>query len=320
MEPPYGVIWDCLRGGNVVPFLGAGTSLAGRPASWQAPNDECLPDGKELAAFLAREASFPSTDEYDLRDLAKVSSYYEDVSGRPRLVSQLRKVFDFKFQPGEIHRLLANIDVPQVIVVTNYDTLVEDAFIQAKKPFDLVVYPCDRADFANAVMWWPHGEAEPRFEHANSLPIALPKTTVIFKMHGTIVRGQEGWDNFVVTEDDYVDFLARMDSAVPKILMTHFRTRGFLFLGYSLRDWNLRVVLKNVSQHLLNRANKKNAIPSWAIQKSTSELERLLWGKRNVSIFDMDLQVFVQRLVEEKKRFEEEQQRLQEKRLKEQAG
>ena len=24
MEPPYGVIWDCLKRGNVVPFLGSG--------------------------------------------------------------------------------------------------------------------------------------------------------------------------------------------------------------------------------------------------------------------------------------------------------
>ena len=184
-------------------------------------------------------------------------------------------------------------------VVTNYDTLVEEAFRQAKKPFDLVVYPCDRADFANAVMWWPHGAAEPQFEHASSLHIDLSKTTTIFKMHGTIVREQQGWDNFVVTEDDYVDFLARMDSAVPKMLMKHFRTRGFLFLGYSLRDWNLRVVLKNVSKHLLNRSGRKDAVPSWAIQKSASELECLLWGKRNVSIFDVDLQLFVQKLKEQ---------------------
>ena len=299
MEPPYGVIWDCLKHGNVVPFLGAGTSLAGRAAAWQAPNSDCLPDGRELAAFLAGKAGFPSTDEYDRRDLAKVSSYYEDVSGRSRLARQLREVFDFPFQPGEIHKLLASVDVPQVIVVTNYDTLVEEAFRQAGKPFDLVVYPCDRADFANAVMWWPHGAAEPQFEHASSLHIDLSKTTTIFKMHGTIVREQQGWDNFVVTEDDYVDFLARMDSAVPKMLMKHFRTRGFLFLGYSLRDWNLRVVLKNVSKHLLNRSGRKDAVPSWAIQKSASELECLLWGKRNVSIFDVDLQLFVQRLKEQ---------------------
>ena len=117
-------------------------------------------------------------------------------------------------------------------------------------------------------------------------------------MHGTIVREQQGWDNFVVTEHDYVDFLARMDSAVPKMLMKHFRTRGFLFLGYSLRDWNLRVVLKNLATPAQTQ-RQKDAVPSWAIQKSASELECLLWGKRNVSIFDVDLQLFVQKLKEQ---------------------
>jgi hypothetical protein len=39
-------------------------------------------------------------------------------------------------------------------------------------------------------------------------------------------------------------------------------------------------------------------IPSWAIQRQPSTLEQRLWGRRRVEIFDMDLDQFVQRLVE----------------------
>ena len=54
-EPPYGVIWNRLKAGKVVPFLGAGASFAGRPpdARWDAATPTFLPSGLELAHFLA---------------------------------------------------------------------------------------------------------------------------------------------------------------------------------------------------------------------------------------------------------------------------
>jgi hypothetical protein len=36
-----------------------------------------------------------------------------------------------RYKPGPLHRFLAEIPAPQVIVVTNYDTLVEQALIEA---------------------------------------------------------------------------------------------------------------------------------------------------------------------------------------------
>jgi hypothetical protein len=47
------IVMRRLREGRVIPFLGAGTNLCGRPkdASWRA--GEYLPSGTELAAYLA---------------------------------------------------------------------------------------------------------------------------------------------------------------------------------------------------------------------------------------------------------------------------
>ena len=86
-EPPYGVIWNRLKVGKVVPFLGAGASFVGRPpgAQWDARNPVFLPSGRELSNLLATETSFPSTDAYDRDNLAKVTSYYADLSGRRAL-------------------------------------------------------------------------------------------------------------------------------------------------------------------------------------------------------------------------------------------
>jgi hypothetical protein len=93
-----------------------------------------------------------------------------------------------------------------------------------------------------------------------------------------------------------------MSSAIPSLFFPYFRERSFLFLGYSLRDWNLRVILKNLSKYLAKRPtdseDEEDQLPSWAIQRNPSELERKLWAKRGVNIFDVALDEFVGRMRE----------------------
>jgi hypothetical protein len=314
-EPPYEGIWEQWKAGKVVPFLGAGASLNGHPTDdegqWNPDTSAFLPRGCELANFLARVAAFPSNDEHDRSDLARVSSYYVDNLGRVALRDCLRKrVFvpesrdgrKHQYNIGPLHEFLAAVPIPQVIVVTNYDTIVEQAFVKAGKPFDVVVYPAERKDLAKAVLWWKHGEPEPRIVFANQLDIDLRKTTVIFKMHGTIQRETAKWDNLVITEEDYVEFLYRMitNAAVPALLYEFFLQRSFLFLGYSLRDWNLRVILKNLSKCFAKQSESSEyeKDPSWAIQVGVSKLEERLWLRRNVNIFECDLDEFANKMWE----------------------
>src|SRR5689334_4148260 len=141
IEPPYGAIWDALSAGNVVPFLGAGASMVGRAEgdTWNGENPAFLPTGSELAGFLADKTGFPTeTDRlYERQDLAKVSSYYADTVGRPNLRVQLRSLLNHPYPVGKIHRLLAAVPSNMVIVVTNYDTLLEQAFQEVGRPYDL---------------------------------------------------------------------------------------------------------------------------------------------------------------------------------------
>jgi hypothetical protein len=304
-QPPYGEICDLLKKGGIVPFLGAGASVVGRApgVEWHPDHPSFLPSGLELAHFLADKAEFPAGESQERDDLAKVASYYVEMLGRRRLKERLRDVLHQPYDTGPLHELLAAVRAPMVIVVTNYDTLLEQAFRAVGKPYDLVAYPTDQKDRAASIQWWPHGATEPLWEPANSLYIDLTKTTVIYKMHGSISADNNRWDSFVVTEDDYVEFLSRMmdNKAIPSIFFDYFRERSFLFLGYSLRDWNLRVVLKNLSKQLETRGaadNDEGPLPSWAIQYNPSPLERRLWVKRNVEIFDVAIADFVARLQE----------------------
>ena len=250
MEPPYGVIARLFNTGAVVPFLGAGVNFGTRNppnAQWNEKTTTFLPSGAELSRFLAGDSGFPSQDKQDLDDLAKVAAFYVEATERKSLTDQLHKFFDQDFAPCDIHKYLAEIPTPLLIVTTNYDDLTERAFAAAGREYDLVVHANDSQEVAGSVLWWKAGATDPEPIPPVKLFIDLKKTTVIYKMHGTVDRKSK-WDNYVITEDDYVDFLSRMtgQTAVPALFMKAFRDRHFLFLGYGLRDWNLRVVLRNL--------------------------------------------------------------------------
>ena len=50
--------------------------------------------------------------------------------------------------------------------------------------------------------------------------------------------------NFVITEDDYIDYLVtpELSAVVPVALAAKLRRSHFLFLGYEMADWNLRLI------------------------------------------------------------------------------
>ena len=282
LEPPYSAILDELRLGRAVPFLGAGASRVG-----MAPGTPgYLPGGFELATMLADYANFPSDDARERGDLSKVSSYLVEGTSRDALRRKLHSVFASGAPvTTPLHRFLASIARNMVIITTNYDTFMEQAFAECGKPYDVVVYPADNKEFANGVLWWRHGESEPTKVRSNDIDTdELTDKNVIYKMHGSVRPGAQQWDSFVITEEDYVTFLAKMRNAVPPAFRTYLSARAFLFLGYGLQDWNLRVLLKQVSNPQMT---------SWAILQRPSAFEQALWRRRRVDIFDMSLESFV---------------------------
>jgi len=282
VKPPYGTILQELEAGMVVPFLGAAASRVGCVGN--APGT--LPSGRSLSEALALDARFPAQDAADNWDLAKVSSYYVDGSSRSALRRKLRDVFaSGSYKPNSLHRLLASVSRTLLIVTTNYDTLLEEAFKDAGKDFDVIVYPADNREYANALLWWKHGATEPVKLKSNDFDEEdLGKTTTIYKLHGSVRPHTDKWDNFVITEEDYIRFLSRMNQAVPGAFRKYFSTRFFLFLGYGLNDWNLRVLLREVGA---------SEAVSWAILHQPSPFETVLWNRRKVTLFNVTLEEFV---------------------------
>ncbi|MGZ5267107.1 MAG: SIR2 family NAD-dependent protein deacylase [Caldimonas sp.] len=297
-KPPYREIARGLAEGNLLPFIGSGV-LTGEH---DPPALKYLPSSGELSRRLAEAAHLGvSADD----QLTEVATYYEAKEGRPTLRARLHELFGPQATEQAamppLYTLLAKIKRPQLIITTNYDTLLERAFLNERTPYDLVVYPAtDLKDMANAVLWWPHAErepGEPLRPAPNELRVDPKTTTVIFKMHGSIQRDTDRWDGTVITEWDYVQLLARVsgESAIPSVLSAHIKDHSLLFLGFSLRDWSSRTILRRLRWH---KAEEEDELPSWAVADHFTPMELMLWRKRAVYPIQVRLDEFARGLGE----------------------
>jgi hypothetical protein len=113
------------------------------------------------------------------------------------------------------------------------------------------------------------------------------------KLHGTVDAAPERtWESFVVTEDDYIDYLpeGELASAIPVGLAARLRRSHLLFLGYGMREWNLRLVLHKLS------AGATVNYRSWAVAAAPRLLEREFWRRRDVDLVEAPLEEYVEAL------------------------
>ncbi len=290
----YDLIARRLLSGKVIPLLGAGANLGDRPPNVGYQRGRYLPSGRELAEELARSVSYPSAD---VLDLARVSQYVAARLGESALYDDLHDVFDVDYPPTPLHYFLARLArqirqtaaIPEcmLIVTVNYDDSLERAFRDIGEPYDLVTYigsGMDRGLFRHIPF-----DGEPSVIRVPNEYTDLPlgQRTVIAKIHGAVDR-RDSVDSFVITEDDYVDYIARANIAqlFPITLAKKITKSHFLFLGYSLRDWNFRVML-----YRLQMAGTK--WKSWAIEAHPNPVDRLTWDMRGVDILPVRVEDFV---------------------------
>jgi hypothetical protein len=224
--------------GKCILFLGAGVhcpppdklpyTFNGTP--YRYPEYERPPLGSKLAEELARESEyikeFPQADSYDLQ---RIAWHYEISKDRNLLVQKLRREVELNKKPSPVLRALAELNFP-LVCTTNYDRLLEVAFFAAGKVPDVSVYSKKR---------------EPPTDYRQA--DLDPQQPFIFKIHGDIARPE----SIVITDEDYIDFILRMGDVslwnpVPPTVQYHFRKSPTLFIGYSLLDYNLRLLFKTL--------------------------------------------------------------------------
>jgi hypothetical protein len=302
----YLSIAEKLAGGRMIPFLGAGANLCDRGDEPWEPDSPFLPSGSELADYLAQRGRYPDSRDHNL---LRVSQYVDAAQGEDELYVYLREVFGSEYRPTSLHRLLARTarllaetDQPQLLTVTtNYDDLLEVALAEEGLDFDVVWYEAKHNAAAHGrFLHRAPGKKPKSFARPNKyagIPIALERPAIL-KLHGCLNRDSASDDSYVVTEDSYIDYLSVGDvgALIPIALWQRMTSNSLLFLGYSLNDWNLRVILNRIW------GTRKLVAKSWAIQREPadpkiSKIEQTLWDAReNVKLVYCELSEYVQEL------------------------
>jgi hypothetical protein len=202
--------------------------------------------------------------------LLSVASYYESTDPIA-LWQDLKKIFSNKRTPTPAHLLVARAAethlkqeeafTDYLIVTTNYDCLTEIALDSVNVA--CCVLTVTSPDRPVQVRFGPRmqeylGYKDARFdslkrEHSGKYPkdftLDLRKPVVIvFKLHGCLSPDNADSESIVVSDEDYIRYLMQMhDGAmIPAEVSKSLGAPGFLFLGYSFADWNVRAIYKSV--------------------------------------------------------------------------
>jgi DNA-binding SARP family transcriptional activator len=257
--------------------------------------------GAEVAELTTRLAQ-----RFDYSDngssLPRVAQYVAVMKGSGPLYDELHALLDADAAPTPIHRFFASLPpllrergVPhQLLVTTSYDLALEAAFLEVGEEFDVVSYVAAGTNRGKFCHIGPDGTGRLiDLPNTYATELSLEERTVILKLHGQVDRGAEReWESFVVTEDDYIDYLSRSDvaGAVPVALAAKLRRSHFLFLGYRMADWNLRVILNRLW------SDQPLSYRSWAVQPTAHPLEREFWRRRDVDVHELPLDRYVETL------------------------
>jgi hypothetical protein len=255
--------------------------------------------GSDVGALAARLAERFDYPEEEPPELTRVAQWVALTRGSGPLFDELCALLGSLAAPTPVHRFFAALPpllrergAPhQLLVTTGYDLALERALLDAGEEFDVVTYVASgrdrgkfchvRPDSASTVIDVPNTYAT---------ELSLERRTVVLKLHGGLDSSpQPEPATFVVTEDDYIDYLGRADvaGAIPVALAAKLRHSHFLFLGYGMREWNARLVLSRVW------GDPAVTYRSWAVQCAPRPLEREFWRRREVDLIDSALEDYV---------------------------
>ncbi len=144
-------------------------------------------------------------------------------------------------------------------VTTNYDEFMITALRERnKKPVQIMCA-------WNEEMRGYRSSFEKEPEHVPSV-----ERPAVFHFHGCFRQPE----SMVLTEDDYVDFLieiSKNEKLLPPVIRASFTGASLLFIGYSIADWNFRVIFRSLVEYMrksLKRAHIAVQLPPLALEMS----------------------------------------------------
>lgn len=226
--------------GKCVLFLGAGVHAPPpKDGPWNYDDSKRPPFGGDLSEALAKECGFPDDYRKDrglpedgevprdvMRNLPLISQFYELKKSRQQLSKRFKEAVQTGKSPSPAVQALAELPFP-LVITTNYDTHFEDSMRRHDKDPVMFYYKA-----------FHEHEATPDLEDDVSA-----EQPAILKIHGDVHHG-----NMVATDEDYIQFVLRMNDSpqfnpIPVGWRSELKKKATLYIGYSLVDYNLRLLL-----------------------------------------------------------------------------
>jgi hypothetical protein len=238
---------------------------------------------KELAQLLAQECHFVDVlGKDEPLDLQRVSLCFEATQGRSVLVQRLKTYLRDNKEPSPALLMLAAMPF-RIFVTTNYDPLLDRALREIRPPKQAVgfIYSPDNDKPT------PDMTEDP-----------TPERPMLFKMHGDFDRE----DSIVATDENYITFIQRMSDKdavhpLPETLRFRLQKWPTLFVGYSLKDYNLRLLFRTLRWRL----DPAKFPRSYSLDPNPDPLILQLWQNRTevITFLIQDLWAFVPWLYKE---------------------
>jgi hypothetical protein len=187
-----------------------------------------------------------------------------------------------------------------LIITSNYDCLMEEALDKLGVPYAvLVTRKRDQKVILRLSQAIPNAErlierySEKTFPSNFTLSKPL-STVIIYKIHGCLSPElKETDDGVVISDSDYVNYISQMSTnagVIPAHVTSLMENKAFLFLGYSLSDWNVRSIFETVK----TKRSLTRSVRDFAVMYRVGEYEKVFFDKNNIQIIKADLNSYVE--------------------------
>lgn len=215
-------------------------------------NSEGIPSWWSIIKRFLDDVEIPE-EIIKKEDYIKAAQYYYNSKGHKEYYDTIDELFKKTKQakPNPIHKLIFNLK-PEHIITTNFDDLLEK-YSKDEGEWDVVKENKDLS----------YGSSNHK----------------IVKMHGDL-----DLKNIVLIEDDYLSYSQNF-TLIEVFLKSLFATHTVLFLGYSLRDNNLNLILQWVKDLM----NEDFQPVYWLDLDSEYNVNQYnYWKKRGINVFYYD--------------------------------